>query len=615
MRARFIPLAVLLAATSIAVAVPTALALVAIALPLLAVLLGPRLETGPLGQAVLTSVALGVGLVAARYFGHDIPPEDLTQLSERATLLAFPILGVAALRAVIKYPRPGPPATLGAALIVLAIGGRAITGWIYPVLCTLFLACAALGMAYTDPGRVLQQKGTSRILAVVLAVVIAGGFAAVATVVLPDMQDAATRRLLERWRRSRVGFSDRMTLGALDGLLANDRVMLRIRGKTQPRLLRGVVFSRWLGDDWQVDERIPTPEVVEVDPNPPTGAGWIEIEHAAQSDRYFLPLEASDIRASSGFFKRDLLGICRPIHEFHAKRIWFRPGGGRAPYPPLPSETVLPHRFVAPLSLLLVRWGAREGSPTERLARIEAGLRREYRYSLDFDRTANRDPLLDFLYVHREGHCEYFASAMALLGRATGIPTRVVGGYRVVEVSPLGYSVVRQRHAHAWVEAWVDGVWVTFDPTPPVELAESSPQVTPWLSALVDGAATTWEAVDDWLARRTPFELSLLLAALSGALLVARSLRRARRRRHVSVDPPLPGYSELARALQRHGIGRGPSETLDRFADRVRSAGSLPEQQRTSIAQLIRTYAALRYAGQGEPREINVTLRQAARRL
>lgn len=77
------------------------------------------------------------------------------------------------------------------------------------------------------------------------------------------------------------------------------------------------------------------------------------------------------------------------------------------------------------------------------------------------------DPVEDFLFNRKEGHCEYFASAMALMLRSVGVPSRLVSGFKGGEQSAItGAFVVQDRHAHAWVEAWVAGRWITCDPTP-----------------------------------------------------------------------------------------------------------------------------------------------------
>lgn len=77
------------------------------------------------------------------------------------------------------------------------------------------------------------------------------------------------------------------------------------------------------------------------------------------------------------------------------------------------------------------------------------------------------DPVEDFLFNRQSGHCEYYASAMALLLRAVGIPSRLVSGFKGGEQNAYsGAYVVEERHAHAWVEAQINGRWRTFDPTP-----------------------------------------------------------------------------------------------------------------------------------------------------
>ncbi len=83
-----------------------------------------------------------------------------------------------------------------------------------------------------------------------------------------------------------------------------------------------------------------------------------------------------------------------------------------------------------------------------------------------------RDPTLQFLFETRVGHCEYFASALAVLCNTTGIPARVVTGYVALEFDDRsGLYVVRESNAHAWVEVQTSPYrWETFDPTPQATL-------------------------------------------------------------------------------------------------------------------------------------------------
>lgn len=115
----------------------------------------------------------------------------------------------------------------------------------------------------------------------------------------------------------------------------------------------------------------------------------------------------------------------------------------------------------------------------ERARALEAWLRDSPEFQYSLERTVidpTLDPVEDFLVNSKRGHCEYFASALVLLLRSAGIPSRMVSGYKGGEVdSATGWVHVQQRHAHVWVEAFVDEperrspaskAWLTLDATP-----------------------------------------------------------------------------------------------------------------------------------------------------
>jgi transglutaminase-like putative cysteine protease len=109
-----------------------------------------------------------------------------------------------------------------------------------------------------------------------------------------------------------------------------------------------------------------------------------------------------------------------------------------------------------------------EGTDAERAVRAATHLREEYSYSLDLMGSGSADPLEEFLFRTRSGHCELFASSLVLMLRSQEIPARLVTGYLGTEFNPLeGYHVVRNSNAHAWVEVLLDdGHWRYLDPTP-----------------------------------------------------------------------------------------------------------------------------------------------------
>lgn len=144
---------------------------------------------------------------------------------------------------------------------------------------------------------------------------------------------------------------------------------------------------------------------------------------------------------------------------------------------------------------------------------IESYLRSNYSYTLDLPATEPRDPLANFLFERRKGHCEYFASAMAVMLRAVSIPSRVVTGFGPGVFNPVsGWQIVRASDAHSWVEAYlpVHG-WTTFDPTPP----DLNPPVSSlWarIGFYFDAADTFWQ---DWVLNYN-LDRQILLASRVG---------------------------------------------------------------------------------------------------
>lgn len=109
----------------------------------------------------------------------------------------------------------------------------------------------------------------------------------------------------------------------------------------------------------------------------------------------------------------------------------------------------------------------------------------QFSYSLRMDVIdPTVDPVEDFLVNRKQGHCEYFASALTLMLRAVGIHARMVNGFKGGDWNDLAQVLsVRQKHAHSWVEAYLgtrgtnSPYWLTLDPTPELERAESVAKV------------------------------------------------------------------------------------------------------------------------------------------
>ena len=131
----------------------------------------------------------------------------------------------------------------------------------------------------------------------------------------------------------------------------------------------------------------------------------------------------------------------------------------------------------------------------DRARAIELYLKTHYGYSLDL-KYGSDDPLAEFLFNGKEGHCEYFATAMVIMLRMLHIPARVVNGFQMGEYNDVSQMyIVRDRDAHSWVEAYfpASGAWVEFDPTPSAGINDySHGGLIARLMKYVDAAEVFW---------------------------------------------------------------------------------------------------------------------------
>lgn len=137
-------------------------------------------------------------------------------------------------------------------------------------------------------------------------------------------------------------------------------------------------------------------------------------------------------------------------------------------------------------------------TPTEMARRILHYLRDsgEFGYTLDMSvNDPSIDAVEDFLFNRKQGHCEYFASALGLMLRAVNIPARLVSGFKGGDQnSSTGYFVVQGRHAHVWVEALLNGRWRVLDATP-ASRSDSVKSLAPksnLLSSLAEFCSNLW---------------------------------------------------------------------------------------------------------------------------
>lgn len=129
---------------------------------------------------------------------------------------------------------------------------------------------------------------------------------------------------------------------------------------------------------------------------------------------------------------------------------------------------------------------------------IENYLQNNYGYTLQLPGGHQADPLAHFLFERKKGHCEYFASSMAVMVRSLGIPARVVNGFRGGQYNDVTASyIIREKDAHSWVEVYFPEYgWVTFDPTPSGGLQGSPTGALARAGLYADAARELWR---EWI--------------------------------------------------------------------------------------------------------------------
>ena len=280
---------------------------------------------------------------------------------------------------------------------------------------------------------------------------------------------------------------------------------------------------------------------------------------------------------------------------------------------------------------------------------IQNYLMKTYRYTLQLPSARVKDPIANFLFDRKAGHCEYFASAMAVMLRTLGIPSRIVNGFRGGEYNDVtGSYIVRARDAHSWVEAYFPGYgWYTFDPTP-ASTADSPSRAYLYLDAMrefwhewvinydtghqhslgfagMQHGRSAVEHIGSWVQSayatslrrakelRSSFEqhMNAWTLRVTGTLivptllLIAPRLYQAMRRIRISRRPRLDPHSAASiwyhralKLLSKRGLRKSPTQTPQEFAQTIVSS---PVRQR--VESFTRHYECARFGDSAEDAE------------
>ena len=484
------------------------------------------------------------------------------------------------------------------------------------------------------------------------------------------------------------GFSDEVELGQIGEIKKSDSLVMRVQtGQLiaySDLRWRGIALTNFDGRKWSAGERTAETLTANSDgwirvpgPEPGSEANTTTIRYSVllepvATDAIFAPSNAIALRGNFGgestaqsnrarrpFVFWDYTGsLSNPAHNFSAMRYtgmsrlpnWNKEALRKAStdYPRQITDTYLQLPNLDPRIAELARsLTANLDNPYDKAVALENHLRTHYAYSLNLTGKPGDSPLSHFLFETKAGHCEYFASALAVMLRTLGIPSREVNGFLPGEFNDIGGDyIVRESEAHSWVEAYFPGNgWVTLDPTP----AGPAPQAGMFsrLALIVDWIQLNWNewiisydfahqmvlaqnlqrnsrnwntslrdwfnrkqdrgriAIRNWQIRHGIFAMSIpfvLVALLLGFRygLFRKALRalnlniKLRGKPSLKESPALASrlYVELLHLLERRGIERGASQTPFEFA------AALPEPALTpAVREFTRLYADARFGG------------------
>jgi transglutaminase-like putative cysteine protease len=483
---------------------------------------------------------------------------------------------------------------------------------------------------------------------------------------LPRTADAAFSRLIAH-RIFIPGLSGEVRLGEIGELKTSSRAVMHISMYVNqtgaPLKWRGGAMTEFDGKAWFDAEGSPTLVPVEngqAEMRPPTArpgarrlSYGVELEALDSPALFFAGAPERVAGLPGAAVKETRTGCFRLLHtpppgfRYEGYSLVEEPPETALPPNPTPildlasraQDLQLP-RLDPRIALLARSMAAGAGTDLGRARAVESHLRSDYGYTLQLPKHPGADPLAYFLFTRKKGHCEYFASAMAVMLRSLGIPARMATGFQSGVYNPLSdLWLVRASDAHTWVEAWIPGNgWTTFDPTP-ADPSQHGPTLLSKMGLYFDAAETFWQK---WVVGYDPSRQGTLadrvlsirwleglsattsdwdvrgkawlkrwgppagLAAMAGVLLwlvgprlagmarLRRRVQRLRRGEAQGADATLL-YERMLRVLKRQGFQKPAWFTPVEFA---RSLGGTPLG--AAVVEFTSAYNALRFGGRTE---------------
>jgi hypothetical protein len=451
--------------------------------------------------------------------------------------------------------------------------------------------------------------------------------------------------------------ADRVDLDSFGSAKRSDRVVLRMdvspdRARPRALRLREAVFTDYADGVWTRNPRthgVPSPHRPRRDSASPethpgeSMAGDVSIDlNPFVNGFLFLPYGATNVELDRGYPVTLADGIVRLPTNRRAVRYTARiriaePRG-------IGATAIDPATVPKPIREYAMRLTGDLQDPAAIYRRIRDHFEKDFVYTLDPPRAPGGDPIAHFLVSSKAGHCEFFASAAALMLTARGIPARLVTGSYGGETGLFSSAiVVRGTNLHAWVEAEIDGTgFSVLDPTPASGIPAAMSRASFWqratsmareLEFFYDRRILGFDAFDQvqfieaarqslhtaadaagegnrlWKAHRREIAGSAVgIAALVGLI----GLLRRRRTVRLRMSPATRAYIALRRLLARRVGGLAPSVPPAEVARLFAAAAPDSAEDANTIVDV---YCADRFGGRETDVETQADVKRRLRRL
>ena len=451
------------------------------------------------------------------------------------------------------------------------------------------------------------------------------------------------------------GFSDTVELGSIGQVKLDPTVVMRVGYDTpppatsKPLYLRGTAMDSYDGKSWRRTDEKKT--LLKKGKNGVFSSGIYKktpvtgqriMLEPLETDVIFTPAEWVEISAAFNNLWTDASGALylpsppysrieytvtshMPKDMDDENMVEHTGEGGKnlsryLQLPPGPEDIIALSSNITVLSSSITALSSniteKTGSDLDRAKAIERYLKENYRYTLNPRKGRGKTPLDDFLFFTKEGYCEHYATAMAIMLRARGIPSRLVTGFAGGQWNGFGnYYLIRQEDAHTWVEAYIKGRgWMKFEPTASAGL--STPVGSSSLGLYLDSLRWRWArhvigySFSDQIriARNVEINAGGLMAFIKRNIPGLSGKRRADLKafsiivfaagaalfflfmvflkRNAAACRKTPGfYLQMLKVLKKKGFAKKDCETPLEFAKRTRSS---PVLRLTEIFQLER---------------------------